>query len=149
MFDFRNATFNAVGTIDCEINHPKFGWIPFTATQAEDAAFYAAVEAVATAYAAPTYTLGESQAAKLADLKSKRTLVENGGTTLAGKAIATDEKTRAVMTAAYVRAINDVTFSVSDYKSASGGFVSLSNAEIIAIALQIEAHVQACFTKRS
>jgi len=27
----REAKFNASGTIDCEIEHPQFGWIPFTA----------------------------------------------------------------------------------------------------------------------
>lgn len=32
MTEFRNAVFNAFGTIDCEINHPRFGWIPFTAS---------------------------------------------------------------------------------------------------------------------
>lgn len=30
--EFRSATFNQFGTIDVEINHPKFGWIPFTAS---------------------------------------------------------------------------------------------------------------------
>lgn len=29
--EFRNCKYNHSGTIDCEINHPKFGWIPFTA----------------------------------------------------------------------------------------------------------------------
>ena len=29
--DIRNAQFNAAGTIDCEIDHPRHGWIPFTA----------------------------------------------------------------------------------------------------------------------
>lgn len=29
--NFRNAQFTASGTIDCEIDHPHFGWIPFTA----------------------------------------------------------------------------------------------------------------------
>ena len=29
--DIRNAQFNQFGTIDCEINHPDYGWIPFTA----------------------------------------------------------------------------------------------------------------------
>lgn len=29
--DVRNPVFNALGTIDCEINHPVLGWIPFTA----------------------------------------------------------------------------------------------------------------------
>ena len=30
--EFRNARFNQYGTIDCEINDPQFGWIPFTAS---------------------------------------------------------------------------------------------------------------------
>jgi len=33
--DFRNPKFNAHGGVDVEINHSKFGWIPFTAS-AED-----------------------------------------------------------------------------------------------------------------
>jgi|SRR5690606_28440742 len=28
----RNPTYNAVGTIDCELDHPIHGWIPFTAS---------------------------------------------------------------------------------------------------------------------
>lgn len=32
MMEFRNATFNATGTIDVEINHPKLGWVPYTAS---------------------------------------------------------------------------------------------------------------------
>jgi len=27
---YRNSSFNMFGTIDCEINHPVYGWIPFT-----------------------------------------------------------------------------------------------------------------------
>ena len=34
--DYRNANFTAVvGVIDCEINHPKFGWIPYTLDPAD------------------------------------------------------------------------------------------------------------------
>lgn len=29
--EYRNAVLNGDGTFDCEINHPQFGWIPFTA----------------------------------------------------------------------------------------------------------------------
>lgn len=29
--EWRNPAYNAQGTIDCEINHPVYGWIPFTA----------------------------------------------------------------------------------------------------------------------
>ena len=28
--EFRNPAYNAYGTIDCEINHPQYGWIPHT-----------------------------------------------------------------------------------------------------------------------
>lgn len=34
--EIRNAIYNEVGTIDCEINHPKLGWIPFTASPDDD-----------------------------------------------------------------------------------------------------------------
>lgn len=29
--EIRNPQYNHIGTIDCEINHPVYGWIPFTA----------------------------------------------------------------------------------------------------------------------
>ena len=31
-FNIRNAKDNGNGTYDCEIEHPEYGWIPFTAT---------------------------------------------------------------------------------------------------------------------
>jgi hypothetical protein len=30
--EYRNATLTASGAINCEINHPVYGWIPFTAS---------------------------------------------------------------------------------------------------------------------
>lgn len=30
--EYRNARWNGLGGIDCEINHPRFGWLPFTAS---------------------------------------------------------------------------------------------------------------------
>jgi hypothetical protein len=30
--EIRNPVYNAFGTIDCEINHSDYGWIPFTAS---------------------------------------------------------------------------------------------------------------------
>lgn len=35
---FRNPAFNAAGTIDCEIQHPLHGWIPFTVNPADQGA---------------------------------------------------------------------------------------------------------------
>lgn len=31
-FNYRNPIFNKFDTIDCEIEHPEYGWIPFTAS---------------------------------------------------------------------------------------------------------------------
>jgi hypothetical protein len=30
--NYKNAVYNSQGTIDCEVEHPDFGWIPFTAS---------------------------------------------------------------------------------------------------------------------
>ncbi len=30
--DIRNIRYNRHGSIDCEIDHPVYGWIPFTAS---------------------------------------------------------------------------------------------------------------------
>lgn len=31
MIEYKNPCYNENGTIDVDINHPDFGWIPFTA----------------------------------------------------------------------------------------------------------------------
>lgn len=35
--DIRNPRYNAFGTIDCEIKHSEYGWIPFTAMSTDTA----------------------------------------------------------------------------------------------------------------
>ena len=44
--EYRNAQRNTFGTIDCEINHPIYGWIPTTssANDAETAALFAILD---------------------------------------------------------------------------------------------------------
>jgi len=47
---FKNARYDAGGTITCDILHPVFGWIPFTASpddvEAHGRAIFAHVRAV-------------------------------------------------------------------------------------------------------
>lgn len=55
--EIRNARYNAVGTIDCEVEHPVHGWIPFTASP-DDAEqhgrdIFAQVSATADPYVDP------------------------------------------------------------------------------------------------
>ena len=54
--EWRHAQFNAFGGIDCEINHPVWGWVPFTAVADDAGAEFdvAALVAEMTPHAAPS-----------------------------------------------------------------------------------------------
>lgn len=43
VIELRNAVFNRHGTIDCELLHPLYGWIPYTASPEDSAAHGPAV----------------------------------------------------------------------------------------------------------
>lgn len=45
--DFKNCAYNKYGSIDMEINHPAYGWIPFTASEDDDVAYGAELYNVA------------------------------------------------------------------------------------------------------
>jgi len=55
--NIRNAKYNAFGAIDCEIEHPVYGWIPFTADPNDveplGAGVFNAAKSSAAAYVAP------------------------------------------------------------------------------------------------
>lgn len=38
--NWRDAKYNSEGTIDCEIEHPELGWIPFTAVEGDTGSFF-------------------------------------------------------------------------------------------------------------
>ena len=37
--EWKNPIYNRIGTIDVDINHPDFGWIPFTASPDDPMAY--------------------------------------------------------------------------------------------------------------
>jgi hypothetical protein len=53
--NFRNPVLNQFGTIDCEIEHPKWGWVPFTCDPTDTGAEFntAALFAEMQPHAAP------------------------------------------------------------------------------------------------
>jgi len=52
--EFRNSAYNEHGTIDCEINHPDYGWIPHTIPADENPQLQAAaIASVPTPYMPP------------------------------------------------------------------------------------------------
>lgn len=71
--EFRNPTYNHLGTIDCEINHPTLGWIPFTADpddpeQLGRDIFEDAFTANPAAYVAPVRVLADVKASAKAEI---------------------------------------------------------------------------------
>lgn len=89
-------------------------------------------------------TLEELRAQKLADLASLRWEKETGGTVFNRMPIATD----AVSQTKYIGAVVGAQINpdaVINWKMADGTFVTLDAQAIIAVAMAVRAHVQACF----
>ncbi len=51
--NYRNAKYIANGLIDCEIEHPEYGWIPFTCDLADKGALFDVAELYAAMEADP------------------------------------------------------------------------------------------------
>lgn len=151
--EFRNAQFNAAGTIDLEALHSVFGWIPMTASASDEATveLFTEAQAVALAYVPPDPIEPSPLTASdlLAALAARRYAAEEAGTTFNGFPLATDRTTQAKITAAYVKATGDPTYTIAPWKFAPGVFAPLDAATIIAAANVIEAHVQACFANEA
>jgi len=58
MMEWKNPVWNGTGGIECEVKHPEFGWIPFTAreddVEAHGRELFAAMQDVAAPYAPPS-----------------------------------------------------------------------------------------------
>lgn len=63
--NIRNPVLNANGGIDCEINHPLFGWIPFTAREDDVEAHGREIFALAAAMNPPPAPPGPAPDPKL------------------------------------------------------------------------------------
>lgn len=42
--EWRSPSYNAAGSIDCEINHPVYGWVPFTVVENDTGAAFNVAE---------------------------------------------------------------------------------------------------------
>jgi hypothetical protein len=70
LMEIRNIQFNAFGTIDCEIDHPEYGWIPFTASP-DDVEEHGRLIYDAALAASPTPYVPPSPEEVLADERSR------------------------------------------------------------------------------
>lgn len=147
----RNPKHNAVGSIDCEIEHESLGWIPFTASS-EDVeergrTIYAEIMAgehgAVAAYESPALTTDQH----LSIIAARRFDEETRGISINGMVVDTSRDSQALITGAALQATLDPTYTVR-WKTGAG-FVELNAEQIIGMATSVRAHVQACFDRES
>lgn len=107
------------------------------------------LETLTTGPAPTPVPLAQAKAAKLAALALRRFAVETGGTTFNGQTIRTDRETSAILTAAYVKAVNNPDYVVNNWKVADGVFVTLDAPAIFALSDAVSDHVQASFDREA
>lgn len=74
----------------------------------------------------------------------KRWRVETGGIVVSGVSVATDDHSKMMIMGARIKADRDAAFT-TQWKVASGDFVTIDAATIIAISDAVLSHVDACF----
>ena len=79
MMKYRNAKYNSDGSIDCEIEHPQYGWIPFTCdpndkgSQFDTAALFEEMKPNSAPYAPPPFPSQEDlDAISAAEARAER-----------------------------------------------------------------------------
>ncbi len=91
-----------------------------------------------------TISMSERKQQMLAELANKRWQVENGGIQFGMAAVATDDRSKLMISAARTKAKEDPAYTTR-WKVAPGQFVTLDAPTLIAFGDAIEAHVSACF----
>jgi hypothetical protein len=74
----------------------------------------------------------------------KRWLKEVGGATWNGHQVHTDDRSQTKIVAAYIAAMQGVRPDPSRWKTPAG-FIDLTNADAIEMALAVQAHIQSCY----
>jgi hypothetical protein len=95
----------------------------------------------------PEMDLARAKETKAKELSWRRDKAINAGMTFSGMAIATDSESRGFITGAAVQAQLDPDYTCN--WKASGQFVTLNAATILAVATAVREHVQAQFDKEA
>lgn len=140
--------------IDCEVLHPEFGWIPFTATGGDveemgRAVFNSILQSSAEIAPYEPPPLSQMVMGKLAELDAFRWEKEVGGAVFGSTVIRTDLNSQAKIAAAYTMAKLDPSYEISTWEVVPGMFMSLDNATIVAMGEAVRDHVQATFDRKA
>ena len=91
--------------------------------------------------------LERTKTAKLVELAAARYAAEVAGVVVNGMRVRTDRESQAMITGAALAAVQDANYTCK-WKTESG-FVTLTAAQIIAVATSVRAHVQAQFDREA
>ncbi|WP_454917419.1 DUF4376 domain-containing protein [Xanthobacter sediminis] len=97
---------------------------------------------------ASTPTLESARADALAQLADRRWRAETGGIVVGGLPLPTDERAQLKITGAAVAAERDPEMSIT-WKCTGGVWVTLTAAQVLALADAVRAHVQAAFDREA
>jgi len=106
--NYRNAAYNALGTIDCEIEHPEHGWIPITLAPGDPptADLYAIVSAGDVApYEAPTVSIEQQRETMVVSRFQAKAALSNAGLLATVQALMDDPSTPEVYRLAWQDAL--------------------------------------------
>ncbi len=143
--EYRNPAFTADGRIDVEINHPVYGWIPFTADAADTGAAFdvASLDAeIRAAGVIAPYVPPQPNPLALAAFRYAR---ETGGLTLpGGTVISTTERSQGLITGTVAGFQQGLLTGTVQWK-ADSGWIELTGAQVIALGGAVAQHIQRCF----
>ncbi len=134
----------AGGAVDCMVEHPELGMIPYTASPSATDEFGQEVWGAIVAEGVPTIEADSMRASLLREVQALRDAGIAAGAQYEGRPIHTDDRSQQRATGAAVAAMVDNSYSVG-WKFADGTFGLLNSQEIIDMASVIRSHVQACF----
>lgn len=106
--NYRNPAYNAAGTIDCEVDHPDFGWIPITISPDDPptAELYATVSTGDVApYEAPTVSIEQQREAMVVSRFQAKAALSNAGMLATVQALMDDPSTPEVYRLAWQDAL--------------------------------------------
>ncbi|WP_373054609.1 hypothetical protein [Thioalkalivibrio sp.] len=94
--NYRNPAYNALGTIDCEVEHPEHGWIPITLSPDDPptADLYATVNTGTVApYEAPTVSIEQQREGMVVSRFQAKAALSNAGMLATVQAMMDDPST--------------------------------------------------------
>lgn len=152
--DVRNPVFLATGVINCEIDHPQWGWIPFTVTADDDEYLGHTLyhQLINGEHGVIAPVVGKSAAQHTAEIAERRWYQQNLPLLWNGHVIALDGKSPEALDQSCMAVERGFRMDTDGWKCfdmSTGQIVwrTTTNAELIELAELSYRYVQDCFAR--